>query len=254
MRKVLIAIVALAAGAAGSLTVHTAGAGPPPPEDVRIELLSNVEPLRFGLTISESVVVCTEGTFAVTSVEVREWPSDDLLATVTPISITEDPTDPNAATMVLPSDTMAGVLRVTAICDYKDESNEAIGETLWAGLGITKVVDGSAPADAAFTVRVDCSDPEEPPDGLATRGAGWADVAAQEVGDTFVVDLPFTAAGGTKYVYMDSGGLCLVTEPVTGGATTVTVSNDIDTRPAPGSFTSTVTNAFAAELAPSFTG
>ena len=257
MRKVLVPLMLCAALGATTLPGTLAGAGDGPPDDdylLDVTLLSNVEPLRFGLMIDPGEVTCVEGSFVVDSVEIYDYDTDELVTEVTPLSVTEDPSDPNSAEMVLPANTPGGVLYVTAHCDDSvdvgvEADFDVDGVLLFASMGVTKTVVGPVPADAAFVVRLDCSDAEADSASVAWGGAG-----AAEVGDTFVVDLPFGVAGGTKYVYMDEGGLCLVTEPVTGGADSVSVSNDIDTGPAPAPYTSTVTNTFAAAVSPNFTG
>lgn len=257
MRKLLAPIMVCAALAAGTVPIHGAAAGGgPDPSTLEVTLLSNVEPLRVGITIDPTEATCAEGTIAVDSVEVYDYDTDDLVATVTPLSFTEDATDPNSGELVLPSDTPGGVLFITAHCTEAADSGagaaalfEADGYVFVASIGVTKTVVGPVPADAAFVVRLDCSDPE-----ADSASAGWGGAGAADVGDTFVVDLPFGAAGGTSHVFTDSGGVCIVSEPETGGADATTVSNDIDTQPAPASYTATVTNTFAAAVSPNFTG
>lgn len=257
MRKLLAPIMLVAALGATTLPATFAGAGDGPPDEdylLDVTLLSNVEPLRFGLMIDPAEVTCAEGSFTVDTVEVYDYDTDALVATVTPISVTEVPSDPNSAEMVLPSDTPGGVLYVTAHCDDAvDMGVEAVfdvdGYALFASMGITKTVIGPVPTDATFVVRLDCSDPE-----VDSASPRWSGVGTAELGSTFVVDLPFGAAGGTEYAFTDSGGVCIVSEPETGGADATTVSNDIDTQPAPAPYTSTVTNTFAAAVSPNFTG
>jgi hypothetical protein len=111
---------------------------------------------------------------------------------------------------------------------------------------VTKVVSGPAPATATFTVHLDC--------------VGSVEDTAEEFGPaelpvSFVVDFDYTVAGGVRYAYTDHGVLCAVTEPVNGGATSVTISPQvIDSTPDPGLYPATVTNTFAAALQPNFTG
>lgn len=243
MRKFFLA-AALTAAMIAVPAIATAGGEPD--DDLQVDLVSYVEPLRFALAIDDEAIVCDTGTFAVTLVEILAYPSNDVVGTATPLSVTEDPTDPNRATLVLPSDTRPGGIQVTAVCSDGEEF-EAIGANQWASIPVTKVVTGAAPADATFTVNVTCTD--------LADDVETGDFATQELDDNFAVDLAFGAAGGTRYVYIDGGTDCTVTEPVTGGATAVDISPpQVSTDPAPAAYPVTVTNTFAVEIEPNFTG
>ena len=110
---------------------------------------------------------------------------------------------------------------------------------------MTKVVSGPAPSTATFTVHLDCVTPDDDNEGPVL----------EQLPLNFTADLHFTAAGGLQYVYTDHGGFCTVTEPVNGGATSVTITPQVvDTTPDPGSYPVTVTNTFAAAIQPNFTG
>jgi hypothetical protein len=61
-------------------------------------------------------------------------------------------------------------------------------------------------------------------------------------------------AGGLHYVYVDELRACAITEPVNGGATSVSIVEPVVILVAPAPFTATVTNTFAAALQPNFTG
>ena len=191
---------------------------------VDVNLVSVTEPLTFNLALQGAT--CTPGTFAVASADANG-------TTVTPLSVTEDPTNANIASMVLPSDSPPGFLTVEASCsDGTQTIRTEPGETVWAALAVTKAVQGNPPAGAAFTVRVACS--------------GSPDA-----------DLQYPSSGGTRYVYAQPFGEdCNITEPGNGGATSVTVDADHVVIDAPVRFTATVTNTFAAPpvVRPAFTG
>ena len=145
---------------------------------------------------------------------------------------------------MLPSDTPPGELFVEIECDNGDGNTTESGSVLWASIPVTKVVSGPAPSTAAFTVHLDCVTPDDDESALP-----------EALPQNFTADLQYGVAGGLKYVYTDHGGVCTVTEPVNGGATSVTISPGVvDTTPAPAAYPVTVTNTFAAALEPNFTG
>jgi hypothetical protein len=196
---------------------------------LNVNLVSATEPLTFRLSLNGAT--CTAGTLAVTSVDANG-------TAVTPLSVTEDPTNPNLGSMVLPSDSPPGFLTVVASCSDGTGTIQAEpGNALWAALAVTKTVEGTPPPGAAFTVHVACS------------GVGAP-----------TADLQYPASGGLRHVYSEPFVGCTVTEPDNGGATSVAVDPDNVVINTPGSFTATVTNTFAAAPAapvtirPAFTG
>ncbi len=101
---------------------------------VDVNLVSVTEPLTFNLALQGAT--CTPGTFAVASADANG-------TTVTPLSVTEDPTNANIASMVLPSDSPPGFLTVEASCsDGTQTIRTEPGETVWAALAVTKAVEG----------------------------------------------------------------------------------------------------------------
>jgi hypothetical protein len=166
---------------------------------------------------------------------------------ITPISVTQSTTDSDVFTIVLPSNTEPGEFEIGILCDNGDGDTSGNGGLEWAAMPVTKVVSGPAPSTATFTVHLDC-------DGtLPTAGGG--EFQGTDLPVDFTVDLTYGATGGVKYAYTDHGVLCTVTEPVNGGATSVTISPQVlDSTPDPGLYPGTVTNTFAAAIQPNFTG
>ncbi len=241
MRRI---VVTLAIAALGALALpSTAGATVFPLE---VELVSPSAPLTFELTILS--VTCNEGSFSVD--EVFDGNDDE----VTPVSVTEDPSNPNVALMVLPDDTVAGELTVVARC-MADQTPEVVeGSDSWGNLAVTKVVEGTPPPGATFTVNADCEGLM-----LGAVSTSYGDVGTSAVPNSFVVDLEYTATGGVGHVYTDHSTHCALTEPNNGGATSVVIDPELVTAlEEPGSTTATVTNSFAAAapivVEPTFTG
>ena len=234
MRRLLAMLLIPAAAIVATPTL--AGGGIDGDDDLEVELVSQIEPLTFLATFEEDET-CVEGEFdAFIEANGNE---------VTPISVTQQ-ADPDEFLIVLPSGTPPGDLFVEIECDNGDGDTEASGEVEWAAIPVTKVVSGPAPASATFTVHLDCvGDVEVPDDGPVL----------EELPEDFTADLHYGVAGGLKYVYTDHPNVCTVTEPVNGGATSVTITPQVvDTSPAPASYPVTVTNTFAAAIQPNFTG
>jgi hypothetical protein len=237
-------VIALTVAALGALALpSTSGATVFPLE---IELVSPSAPLTFQLTILS--VNCNDGSFSVD--EVFDGNND----LVTPVSVTEDPSNPNVALMVLPDDMVAGELTVVARCLAGSTPEVVEGSDEWGNLAVTKVVEGTPPPDATFTVNADC-------EGLllGTASTGYGDVSASAVPNSFVVDLEYPATGGVGHVYTDHSTHCALTEPNDGGATSVVIDPELVTDlEEPGSTSATVTNSFAAAapivVEPTFTG
>ena len=190
MRRTALALSVLVA--AFALPFTSAGAGA---STLGVELESPLEPLTFVLSISGGS--CDTGTFDVESVEANG-------TSVTPLSVTEDASDPNTARIVLPSDTAPGDLAVSASCVDGEFPINADGDVLWAAVAITKTVTGPAPTDATFVVDASCT-------GGAPAG-GAAAFGAQALPDDFAVDFGFGVAGGLQYLYSDHFLSCAITE------------------------------------------
>ena len=79
-------------------------------------------------------------------------------------------------------------------------------------------------------------------------------IEATDLARDFEVDLPYTVAGGVKDVYSDHAVECSITEPVTGGATSVTIDPEVVDMTSPGALTATVTNTFPVAIQRNFTG
>ena len=227
MRRIALALSVLIAAVALPLT--SAGAGE---SALDVELESPLEPLTFVLSISGGS--CDTSTFDVESVEANGDP-------VTPLSVTEDPTDANTARIVLPSDTAPGALDVAASCVDGEFPITGEGGTLWAAVAITKTVEGPAPAGATFVVDASCTGGEQ--DGTL----GEDGFAAQALPDSFDVDFGFGVAGGIQYLYSDHFVSCAITESETGGASVVTINPPVIVLEDPAAFAVSVTNEFLVE-------
>ena len=106
------AFIALLVACTGMLALpSTAGAGT---TELEVDLVSPTAPLTFSLEIVGPN--CDAGTFNVVSV------FDGATQPVEPISVTEDPSDPNFATMVLPDDTVPGFVEVVATCNIGQQA------------------------------------------------------------------------------------------------------------------------------------
>lgn len=236
MRRTLsiIALTALAAGAlVGGLTTPAAAGG-----NLIVSLASPQEPLTFDVTLT--IGDCNTGTFSIDAVTANGNP-------VTPISVTEDPSNPNHGVLVLPSDTEPGNIAVDASCIDGTTPVAGDGGVSWAALAVTKAVVGEVPAGTTFQVHVGCVG------GLPGVRAGESDFTAQDVPPNFAVDLSYGAGGGVHYVYTDGPVACLITEPGNGGALSTTITPQLVLIPSPSAFAATVTNTFP-ELVVAFTG
>ena len=227
MRRIALSLVVLIA--AFGLPFASAGAGE---STLDVELESPLEPLTFVLSIPGGS--CDTSTFDVESVEANGDP-------VTPLSVTEDPTDANTARIVLPSDTEPGALDVAASCVDGEFPITGEGGTLWAALAITKTVEGPAPAGATFVVDASCTGAE------AGDAIGDNGFVAQALPTNFDVDFGFGVAGGVQYLYSDHGVSCAITESETGGASVVTIDPPVIVLSDPAAFAVSVTNEFLVE-------
>ena len=231
MRRALALLLISAAAVVAVPAIASGGGGP----EVDLDLVSPKEPLTFEAKFDNGT--CVEGEFKF-----------DLTANgneVVPISATQDAADPDRFVFVLPSDTPPGVMAIEIECDDGEEGAQASDSQEWAALAVTKVVSGPAAADAAFTVHVDCI------------GAGSDGVDASDISVDFDADLQYGAAGGVHYVYSDHEASCTITEPVNGGATSVSIVQPVVDLDDNAAFTATVTNTFPAAavvIQPTFTG
>ena len=238
MRRILAALVLAATAGAGLVAVPgTAGAGS---AGLSVDLVNPIEPLTLDLVLLGPP--CNAGTFAVQNVGVNGHP-------VEPVSVTLDPGNPNAASMVLPSDTDPGSLVVVASCIVGAGPLTVTGFLEFASVLVTKIVEGPAPPDATFTVHADCVD-------TIIVDTGFDDAGAAELPDNFTADLGYEADGGVAYLYSDHAADCTLTEPQNGGATTVTFDPEVVEITAPEAFAATVTNTFVEPIVvePTFTG
>lgn len=237
----LVATLAITAGFAIVPSLGTA-AGAAVVYDLDVELESNVEPLTFSATVFDNEENAVQAPLC-TSVSIVTVEAND--QTVTPLSESDQGTD--TVVFTLPSDTPPGSLYVKVECADGDFPTQVEGGIEWAALAVTKVVTGSVPADAAFVVHVECTQ-------TMSAGAGFDGPGAAGILEDYDIDLPFGAAGGTKYVYFDGPSDCTLTEPVGGGATATTIDPDEVAIEEPTAYASTVTNTFPAEVSPNFTG
>jgi hypothetical protein len=232
MRRVLALFLITAAAVVAAPSIAGGGIDE---ENLDVQLEGTTEPLTFSATFEDGT--CVDGDFEF----LVEANGDE----VTPTSATQD-TDPDRFLFGLPSNTEPGELTISIECDNGDGTTREQGSRLWASMPVTKIVSGPAPATATFTVHLDCQ---------GSSDESQQEFGAAELPISFVVDFDYTVAGGVQYAYTDHGVLCTVTEPVNGGATSVTISPQIiDSTPDPGLYPGTVTNTFAAAIQPTFTG
>jgi hypothetical protein len=239
VRRIVITLLLAGIGALALPGVAGAGLGA-----LDVELVSPVEPLTFSVDIVN--IGCQAGTFDVTTVTANGTP-------VEPISVTEDPTDPTLATMVLPSDTPPGILLVVASCVSGGVPFTVTDTEEWAALAITKSVVGTPPPGATFRVNADCVFDEVP---VTPVPVEFGDPGAAELPDDFSADFAYDASGGLAYLYTDHGIDCALTEPENGGASSVVIDPEVADIDEPGAFEATVTNTFVEPIvvAPTFTG
>lgn len=242
MRRLLALTVAFAAV---TVVVPVAGfAGPLPPEedDVQVELASPIEPLTFEWALNDKLD-CD-------SVEVLGVETTELGI---PFSATPGDT-PGTGSVVVASDTPPGGLRVIVECIGGEDDGIYTGDTLWAALEVVKVTEGTVPLEAQFVVAVTCQRPiDGEPDGGGGAGGASFEGVAGILGEQ-VFNLPYGAAGGTKYVYFNDEADCTITEPVNGGALATTIVPDEVFVEAPTGYGAVVTNSFPVAVAPTFTG
>jgi hypothetical protein len=216
----------------------TAGAGG---VELDVDLESPVEPLTFSATING--VTCDEGTIDLVTLTLNGAP-------VEPVSVTEDPADPDTLLIVLPSDSTPGELLAVVVCDEGgDPIAPQTDAELFSTMTVTKVVEGTPPPDTTFLVNFDCVD-------AAVDDVSFDGVSAADLAPDFAVDLEYGAAGGPAYVYSDHEVDCTVTEPEDGGALSVVIDPEVVQNREPIAYEVTVTNTFPAPIVvePTFTG
>ena len=239
MRRVLaVSLIS----AAALIAVPSIAGGGVDADNLDVQLEGTTEPLTFSATFEDGT--CVEGDF--------EYLVEANGEEVTPVFAKQDtevnsPGDPDRFLFGLPDNTEPGELTITIECDNGDGTTQESGSRLWASMPVTKVVSGPAPATATFRVHLDCRGES---DDASDQGFQAAFLPAN-----FIVDFDYTVAGGVHYAYTDHGVECTVTEPLNGGATSVTISPQVlDSTAAPGEYPGTVTNTFAVPVEPAFTG
>jgi hypothetical protein len=235
VRRILVgAVVAATMAVAFPVSAGAGGGGGPLP------LVSPSEPLAFTATITD--FDCNPGSFVLISLTLDGSP-------IEPVSVTEDPADPNVATIVLPSDTPGGqVIAVVGCTDGELTIPPQTRSSSFASLAVTKLVTGTVPDGATFVVNVDCVG------GRGTSVESFDGVGATVVPESFDVDLEYGATGGLGYVYTDHSVGCTITEPEDAGAASVTIDPELVEIDGPDPFEATVTNAFPVVVEPTFTG
>ncbi len=165
---------------------------------------------------------------------------------VTPLSLTV--VDPNTVAVVLPDATPTPVAFTLTCIDGQQQPLTAQASREFFAIPVTKSLVGDVPADATFTVNVACVASLSP---IGVTGQSFQP-AVLSVMNPLSVDLVFSAAGGTSYVFGYQASDCTITEPGDGGAvisviTPPTVNTDL-----PGTYPVEVLNSFVA--IPTFTG
>ena len=205
--------------------------------DLEVDLISPSEPLGFRYRFPSGT--CEQGAFDLT-VEANG-------ANVVPLSVQQSPVTSDVFTFTIPPDTPGGELSIDAECHDGGTLFTGHGEKEWGSLTVTKMVTGVQPlANTLFNVIADCR-ATDGPDELGTTN----------VPTDFTLDLTYTASGGLRFVYTDHPVECTLTEPFTGGATTIIIDPDIVHIDVPGQFSASVTNEFAIApivVEPDFTG
>ena len=238
MRRLVATFFAVTlAASAAAVVVPTLGAsaGPLPEDTLDVALVSSTEPLVFGALVDDEVD-CD-------SISVIEVLANG--DAVEPLAVIPDGTNTNVVYVVLPSDTPPGGLELTVECLDGEQPLDYTGDTEWAALAVTKVVDGPAPEGTEFTVAVECLTFED-------RSAEFQ--TPQGSGESETFELTYTASGEVHFVYFRDVTACEITEPVNGGAIATTITPDVVEVLSPELYTSTVTNTFAAAVEPTFTG
>lgn len=135
---------------------------------------------------------------------------------------------PLSGTFAPGADEPAGYFTLEIVCEDGQLVETYVGTFAFARLTVAKVVEGTAPADASFTVEVDCD-------------SGEGDF------ETFTDTIEFGATGGEAAVVLYGGTVCTTTETADGGATSSSVEGGVaDFTPNPIDLTATVTNVFVA--------
>jgi hypothetical protein len=241
-----IALVTLAAPTAAFVTAAPAGAA----NDFTLDITpqSNTS-LTFLATNADGTCSNFEN-LNVTAV--TAGPSD---TPVTPTSTEQQ--DTNDVVFVLPAGTPSPITVTGGCFNSADDPISATAEDLaFATVSVAKVVQGSDPATATFTVAVACTlvGSGSTASGF---GSGASSVHSASPEPPSAGNLQYGAAGGTLPFYVYDESTCTVTEPNTGGATSTTINpNPVDVAdPIP--YSVTVTNTFAAAAIvalPAFTG
>lgn len=130
-----------------------------------------------------------------------------------------------------PGDAPAGFYELEIFCEDGEFTETYFAFFAFARLTIDKVVEGTPPAGATFTVEAVCDSD---------------DFESEEEG-TFTEERTFASTGGSAAVVLYAGSECTVTETNDGGATSSSITDaTTDFGPAPMDLTTTVTNVFAA--------
>jgi hypothetical protein len=202
--------------------------------ELEVDLVSPSEPLAFRYQFPSGT--CEQGPFELTVRANGE--------AVVPTFAQQSPVTADIFVFTLPLDTSGGELLIDATCQDGDSSIAGQGEKEWAALTVRKIVTGALPPDdTLFNVLANCHAPD-PRDGVGTTN----------VPTDFTLDLTYTSGGGLHYLYTDRPTTCALTEPVTGGATTIIIDPEVVVMDEPGAFSATVTNVFTVASEPQFTG
>jgi hypothetical protein len=159
---------------------------------------------------------------------------------VTPLSLTV--TDPNTLAVVLPPTTGLTLVFTVTCLDSQEELVTAQVSREFYSIPVTKTVEGDVPTDATFTVNVACI-ASMTPVAMTSQSFG---PSAVSVMDPISIDLAFTAAGGTSYVFGYQASDCTITEPGNGGATTTAITPATVNTDDPGVYPVSVVNTFVA--------
>ncbi|MDE0802554.1 MAG: hypothetical protein OSA99_04440 [Acidimicrobiales bacterium] len=188
-------------------TASTANAGGEPVDGwvVTSELNGYVDVLEIAL--QNNGAPCDEGT-----TEVTFYTGIEPIGSV-PLS------GANAGTIVVPDDLSETIFGLEIECEI---NGDTVTETIergfdYAGLDVTKAIEGPVPDGTEFVVEVDC----------AFIGLEGGQGEGPELPDAGPYDLTFAADGGTNRVWFSDQHSCELTETEDGGAQSTTfVSED----------------------------
>ncbi len=137
---------------------------------------------------------------------------EDMSGTIGEATLSGD----NSGTVIVPDDLVSTIFSIEVTCTilgtsvtrtaFEDEQGDEVFDADYAGLDVTKVVEGDAPEGTEFVIRVACEGSD-----------------ADDVGP---YDLAFDTDGGTNRVWFSDTHECELTETDDGGAESTTIVSE----------------------------